>query len=448
MSVSEAARLLNRNIFTLAQGSALGILATVAAAPLVSRLYTPSQMGETAIFIAIVSICTVFFSGRLEMALPQIVEERDAIDFGWLCLSIGGLATVAFTGIALGLQPLYARWVSHAALGSLGPEFFTALLSAGIAQIGNYLGVRFGLFGQLRVSRVVQAASLGGLQAALGYAGWGVPGLIWGITLSNLLSVLPLLAPLARRGFFSLGWVQSANLARAWAHARTHRRFTFYVTWASLADILGLHVPAFALAMVSGTAATGAYSLCMRVLGLPVLVAGQAVSSAFYHALVGKSDADRRALCGQTADSLFRLGLWGFGLIMAGGPEIFAWVFGEPWRLAGIYSQWLAPSILLLFVGSPLSIATAFRDQHVVFWLALMTVTVKAVGIYIGARWGSSDGAVVGLAVAACLASAIYLTAVLRVGGIAPGRWALQTLWHRRLEWALLALAFVVFKGF
>ncbi len=448
MSLAEASRRLNRNIFTLAQGSALGILATVAAAPLVSRLYTPSQMGETAIFVAMVSICTVFLSGRLEMALPQIVDESDAVDFGWLCLSIGAFATLAFTGIALAIQPLYQRWVSHAGLGTLGVEFLTALLSAGIAQIGNFLGVRFGLFGPLRVSRVVQAASLGGLQAAFGYAGWGVPGLIWGITLSNLISVLPLLAPLARRGFFSFRWTHSENLARAWAHARTHRRFTFYVTWASLADNLGLHVPAFALAAVSGTAATGAYSLCMRVLGLPVMVAGQAVSSAFYHALVGKSDADRRVLCSQTADSLFRLGVWGFGLVIVAGPEIFTLVFGAPWRQAGVYSQWLAPSILLLFVGSPLSIATAFRDQHVIFWLALMTVSLKAAGIYLGAQWAATDGAVVGLAVAAFLASTLYLGAVLRVGGIAPLRWALLTLWHRRLEWALLALAFVALKRF
>ena len=45
-------------------------------------------------------------------------------------------------------------------------------------------------------------------------------------------------------------------------------------------------------------------------------------------------------------------------MLLAWGPELFSWLFGERWHDAGQLARALAPYIALHFIASPLSVAT------------------------------------------------------------------------------------------
>src|ERR1700730_10072403 len=93
-----------RGIAVLASGTALGQAITVVGAPLLSRFYSPEQVGIFGIYFAIVSIATVAVSLRYEAALPLPESDGEAIDL--LLLTV--LTTVGI-GLLLGVATRFAN---------------------------------------------------------------------------------------------------------------------------------------------------------------------------------------------------------------------------------------------------------------------------------------------------------------------------------------------------
>mgnify|MGYP003329557829 FL=1 len=68
-----------RHVATLTAGTFLAQLITVMITPVLSRLYTPADYAVFAIFTSIVSQVAVGASLRLEMALPTIKDDGEAL---------------------------------------------------------------------------------------------------------------------------------------------------------------------------------------------------------------------------------------------------------------------------------------------------------------------------------------------------------------------------------
>src|SRR5690606_37800482 len=67
-----------RSVGLLAAGTAVAHVVGLAAAPLLTRLYTPTEFGLLAVFTSIVGIASVVVSLRLELAVPVPPAEEDA----------------------------------------------------------------------------------------------------------------------------------------------------------------------------------------------------------------------------------------------------------------------------------------------------------------------------------------------------------------------------------
>lgn len=50
-------------------------------------------------------------------------------------------------------------------------------------------------------------------------------------------------------------------------------------------------------------------------------------------------------------------------LIFIAGPELFSFIFGENWRLAGEFARWMTPWLYLHFISSPLSMIFAVTEK-------------------------------------------------------------------------------------
>ena len=61
---------------------------------------------------------------------------------------------------------------------------------------------------------------------------------------------------------------------------------------------------------------------------------------------------------------LVALGAFPLILIMIGGKDFFSVIFGSQWAEAGIYAQILAPWILFVFLGSPLSTLFSIMEMQ------------------------------------------------------------------------------------
>ena len=69
-----------RNVLLLMGGSAAGQFLVVLASPLVTRLYTPDELGVFGVYLSIFEIALVFVSFRYDWAIPVPKEDTEAVN--------------------------------------------------------------------------------------------------------------------------------------------------------------------------------------------------------------------------------------------------------------------------------------------------------------------------------------------------------------------------------
>ena len=116
---------------------------------------------------------------------------------------------------------------------------------------------------------------------------------------------------------------------------------------------------------------------------MPVSAIGNAVSQVFItSAVTSGRDGSLGKLVSQVHSKMTLLGMPLALVLVFIGPEIFHLVFGEAWRKAGSFAQWMAPWLYLVFVSAPLTTLTAVLGKQkqglifngVLFFLRLLAL--------------------------------------------------------------------------
>ncbi len=84
----------SRNVLTLVSGSAVSQIIVLLASPILTRIFTPSDFGSSALFLSICSILIVIITGRYEMAIVQTKKNYDAISLMIISLSLALLSSI------------------------------------------------------------------------------------------------------------------------------------------------------------------------------------------------------------------------------------------------------------------------------------------------------------------------------------------------------------------
>src|SRR3984957_369256 len=90
-----------RNVSILAGGTAAAQALAIAASPILTRLYKPSDFGELQIFISLMALALVAASGRYEVALLLPEDEQSSIDVLGLAILCVCLTTTVTAGVVL-----------------------------------------------------------------------------------------------------------------------------------------------------------------------------------------------------------------------------------------------------------------------------------------------------------------------------------------------------------
>ena len=83
-----------RQVSILAGGTALGQLVSIAASPLLTRLYTPESFGILAVYASTLAIMSISASLRYELAIPITNKDEDIAGIITLSSSILMIVTL------------------------------------------------------------------------------------------------------------------------------------------------------------------------------------------------------------------------------------------------------------------------------------------------------------------------------------------------------------------
>ncbi len=338
-----------RGVAAIASGTALGQLAGVLAAPLLSRFFLPSQFGVFTIVSAVAMILAPAMALRYEQAVPLPADDDDARGLVALGFAVSLATLVLLTAVALLVSeplarafgtPSSAPWLCVAPLLAATLAWFTLL---------NQWALRLQRYAATGRRNVIQGISTVVLQVVAGAAGAGGGGLVAGYAGGQLLGALALL-PGSR--------LAGAGRDRMRRMAYRYRRFPLFLAPAGVINVAGIYLPPLLVAALFGTEAAGWLGFTQRILALPLTLIGQAVAQVYLSELAKtRRDATAREqrLFSMATRRLAVVGGAGALFLLATGPELFRVVFGANWVTSGELAQALAISLAAQFVASPLS---------------------------------------------------------------------------------------------
>ena len=382
-----------RSVTVLAGGAALAQALSLTASPFLTRLYTPDNFGVLGVYASFLSLFSGIAGLRYELAIPLPEEDAEALNILVLTFFI-----VIFSSclVGLGTWLFGSDIVRLANVEALEPYLWLlplSVLMVGMYQTFNYWAVRKKTFAELAQTRLNQGLGLVTTQLGLGLFSVGPIGLILGQVVGQAAGVGTLFRSAYTEHAHLLKDVRGVTLL---SEAKRYKQFPLYTTWAGFANTLSTQLPTLLFAALFSPAIAGFYMFANRILNAPLSLLGQAVGQVFH----GDAAQARREgmLAPQTLQAfkqLIRLGVGPLILFTVAGPDIFRVVFGETWRIAGVYAQWLTPWLIIVFITSPLSTLVSvleYQAQGLIFQLILLGVRVFV--IVVGAALGGASLAV------------------------------------------------------
>ena len=380
-----------RGVSVLAGGTAASQILLFAAAPILTRLYSPDDFGLLAIYAALLGIGGVVVSLRYQLAIPLPESDQEA---AWVALAAlaGVMGTVLMSTVIVALfRAPIARGLGAPELGPFLWLLPVGLLALGTYQVFKYWAIRKQEFGPIARSKITQSVTAIALQ--LGLFSFGPFALLLGQAAGHGAGG-GRLARSARAGSGHL--FRNTAIRDIWAAAVRYRRFPLYSTWGAVFNKAGGQLPPILFASLFSPAAAGIYFLTHRVLALPMQFIGRAISDVFLtRAAKARHDGDLPQLIKLAHNRLTYIAVPPTILLILAGPDLFALVFGSAWREAGVFARWMAPWIYLVFVTSPLTTVFSVLEkqgQEMLFQFALLAARIGA--LFIGYRIGTLQAAV------------------------------------------------------
>ncbi len=376
-----------RSLASLAGGAAVGQAIAVLATPILTRQYSPVELGAFSVFSTTALLLNATNSLRYEMAIPVAEDEEAAGHMVWLCFVLVGAFSLLL-GVAVWVWGgAFCRLVK---VPILAPYFWLlpfTTAAAGVYEALNFFAIRRKDFASLAQSRVVQGMTQASIQVGLGFTAVGTIGLVSGDLVGRVASSLRLawsgsFTAILRR--FSLAGIRRVAVAFV--------RFPLFMAGASILNLAAIQVPFLLIPVFFGAEAAGYYFLAYRTLFLPASFVGSAISQVFL------GEAAERAREGEPlahiTTRIFLILSAAFlplyTVALAGAGLLFPAIFGGRWVEAGRYAQVLAPMTLVWSLARPICGMLLVRDrlkESLAFTVFELLGIVAA--IYFGQRSGS-----------------------------------------------------------
>lgn len=375
-----------KSVAILATGTALAQAIPVLASPILTRLYTPSDFGMWAVFMAVVTSILPAVCGKYDVALVLPRSEEQGKHLFAVAILFAFIISLLFTGFVL----LAHQWLIDLldAEQLSGWLYLTPLVLflTGIFQASSYYANRLKNYKLMAQSKLVQATTMVTVNIFFGLAGVGFVGLLLGNILAIILaSSYILYENMSRlsRSIFS-GWKRKYTLMLR------YKDYPIFNGSSSLLNGITQSIPIFFLSHYFPGSVVGFFALVMWVANAPLSFISASVSQVNLRKVVDLVNARQNVIPYLYKLTLLLMSAASVPLILLVlfAPELFAFVFGESWREAGEYCQILIPALAIRFVVSTLSstLGATKNNLYGAIWKVIAFSATLAVFVWIAPR--------------------------------------------------------------
>jgi O-antigen/teichoic acid export membrane protein len=373
-----------RNVLAVATGAAAAQAITIAFAPVITRMYGPESFGQLGAFMAVLGVLTPIAALTYPIAIVLPKEDQEALAIAKLSVLLALVITV------LAAVALY--FLADQLVGSLGLQAISsfmmlipvAMFFAACMQVAEQWLTRKGKFSVTARVAVIQSFLLNISKTGIGIF-YPVASVLIVLAVAGRALHAAMLA--AGAGLFSGPSSTRTTITELKERARIHADFPLFRAPQILLNALSQSLPIMMLASLFGPASAGFYTLARTVMAVPSMLIGKSVSDVFYPKFTEAAHAGKQ-LSGLIIKATAALAVVGFVpylLVVLLGPWLFQWVFGNEWRIAGGYAQWLACWLFFGFINRPSVAAIAALSLQKFFLVyEVASVFTRVLAIYVG----------------------------------------------------------------
>jgi O-antigen/teichoic acid export membrane protein len=354
-----------RSVSILAGGTAMAQAMAVAASPVLTRIYRPSDFGALQVFISLTGFLMVVAAGRYEFALLLPEDEQSSIDLLGLAISCVFLTALLVATIVALFH--HYHWVLPASVQVLKGYLWllpVSVLGGGLYQALSYRAMRQNAYRQIAATKLTQVGVMVAIQLVAGLVIPGPLGLMTGDAVGRVSGSGRFLRELWRNHIVQIRAMQVSRMIRL---AVRYRDYPLVSTWGGLLNASGLALPSLFLAQCYGAQYTGWFALVNRVLGVPAALIGASIAQVYTSQAAQLSRTDPQRLMYiflETTRRMLSLGLVPCALFTIFAPWIFQTIFGRVWREAGEYARYLAFMCYASFINSPVTLTLSVLERQ------------------------------------------------------------------------------------
>jgi O-antigen/teichoic acid export membrane protein len=362
-----------KKFFVVLAGAGFAQIIPFSTLPIITRLLPPPELGAYFIWLAAVSVLSVIYSLRLDIAVfnaRSTQELSELIQTSFAC-------TLALAGVSYLLVSLVIFFIPGSSeLLSLDQWHLEAITLAAVWAINMTLQNAYiygGHFKRQAAVRVTQAACVAIAQIIAALCHGGVHGMIILQTIVTSIAVLWNILDLKKNYNFSLIIINMNSIKNT---LRYHWRFPVFSMPADFIGSLSAQLPVLMTGNRFGAESAGQLSLTNKALAGPMKLLANSVLSVFkeeagreYRETRQCSEAFKRTL-----KSLILIGVPPFVAIFYFSEFAFEVFFGPQWREAGEYASILTPMFFLQFLSSPLSYVLYIANKQLLDLIWQITV--------------------------------------------------------------------------
>ena len=373
-----------QNVLVLMAGTGVAQAIPIAISPILTRLYTPTEFGVFALYMAIVSIVSVVVTGRYELAIILPKKDSDAINIVILAVALSLSLSLLLLVVVVLFNDDLTRLLKAPELSTWLYWVPASTMITGIYQSLNFWSNRRMHFKRLAISRGFQSASIAATQAGTGYLELGASGLVIGQVTGHTVSSALLAHQIYAEDRKYLNKVSVTHMA---AVAKKYSNFPKYMILGQLANVASSYLPLFLLSAFFGSHVVGFYSLAQRILIAPMGLIAGALGDVYRQASARQYDEEGncRVIFVNTLIKLLFISLFFVTPFFFFGPYMFSLVFGEAWREAGEIASIISVMIIFQTMSSPLSLTVLLANMQVfdLVW-QVVRLLLSFLSLYIG----------------------------------------------------------------
>lgn len=367
-----------KNVMVMMSGNGLSLVIPLLLAPLLTRIYTPTDFAGYELFVRFVALIVTFSTLGYEVAIILPKSEEVAARLVKLSFRVLFVVVILSGLILIPFRYEIGALSENSTLHELLIWVPVAVLFTGVLSILVQYLIQIQEFKVLATNKVLSTTSGNGFKYLLGLK-WPNPiGLMFGHILGLAIPVITLLRrveirKLLRRTLTFKGGVGDV--------AKEYRQFPmFNMPHALYVEVINM-ILFFLISSYYGELILGLFAFTFRYLRVPVQIFGSSLSQVFIPRISKQyiDGQDVRKEVKKVMGMLALVGIIPFGLVLFFGSSIFGFVFGEGWHGSGLYAAIMVPQLYANFIISPVSMVPTIVNRQGMFFLLNVIGTLLAI---------------------------------------------------------------------